>query len=154
RITQCLPWPGQDTRVVAGNFHCQIFQASAVGIVVEIAALPAVQQGLKSLFAPSLEGCLDTLRDLGPGWEGIVEELFQIRAQIEAEIPVRTALDLERLWRRDDRLLGSFAVRAPHLAAVLGTSAAQMTDDERVHPLFLGLAQRFRDPHPNPLLEG
>ena len=79
-----------------------MFQASAIGIVVEIAASPAEEQGLKSLFAPGLEGCLDTLRDLGSGREGIVEKLFQIPAQVAAEIAIGTALDLERLRRRDD----------------------------------------------------
>src|SRR5438445_9340133 len=98
--------------------------------MVEIATLPAVEQGFKGPFAPSLEGCLDTLRHLGPGWEGVVEELFEIPAQVEAEIALGTALDLERLF-------GIFAVRqAPYLAAVLVPSATQMANDECVHPWF------------------
>ena len=54
RIAQCLPRPGQHTRIIAGDFQRQVFQASAVGIVVEIAASPAVEQGFKGPFAPAL----------------------------------------------------------------------------------------------------
>ena len=70
RIAQCLPRPGQHTRIIAGDFQRQVFQASAVGIVVEIAASPAAEQGVKGPFAPGFEGCLDTLRYLGPGGKG------------------------------------------------------------------------------------
>ena len=55
RIAQCLPRPGQHTRIITGNFQREVFQASAVGIVIEIAASPAAEQGFKGPFAPSLE---------------------------------------------------------------------------------------------------
>src|SRR5262245_59250180 len=97
RIAQCLPRPGQHTRIIAGDFQRHVFQATSVSSVVEITTLPAVEQSLESLCAPCLEGCLDALCYLGPGWKGVVEELFQILAQLKAEIAIGTAINLERL---------------------------------------------------------
>jgi hypothetical protein len=61
----------------------------------------------------------------------VSSRLYSGRIQTEA------ILNPQRLRRRDDCLLGGFAVRAPHLTTDLATIAAQMPNDERGHPLFL-----------------
>jgi hypothetical protein len=93
RIAQRLPRPPEHGWIIAGNRKAQLAGAVAVRVVEVVAAEAGAEQRGEHGPAPGVEGGQQAFGTLGVRGERVLEEAFEVPAQLPREAAVGQALD-------------------------------------------------------------
>jgi hypothetical protein len=132
RISQGLPGPGQDARIVTDDLQMQLLQPRTGRIAIEVPPRAGAEQGREGLRPPGLETRLYRLCACRLRRKGIVEKGFEIPTQLAAQLPLRARTHHRPPHRRCHRglVLRTPAIGVRHHKPL---RAFQLTDNQTVH---------------------